>query len=151
LQLSIEDDSIDEMIARISNNRPMSSVSVKQTLHFGQIKSSGNFAQYDYMSPEANMAHYNQTLPPVIDLTKISDSVPIAFYVGTDDDLATVKNAEWARAQIGEETVFSFNVVSDFGHSTFNYGKDRSYLDDIAVHLERFNPIHCNREIEALI
>ena len=77
----------------------------------------------------------------MIDLTKISDSVPIALYVGANDDLATEKNAEWIRAQIGEETVFSYKVLPYFGHSTFNYGKNRSYLADIADHVNEFNPI----------
>jgi hypothetical protein len=49
------------------------------------------------MSKESNNAVYGQESPPDIDLTKISDSVPIAFYVGSKDDLATPKNAEWAR------------------------------------------------------
>jgi hypothetical protein len=35
MNVPTDDDSIDEMIARVSNYRPMSSISVKQTLHFG--------------------------------------------------------------------------------------------------------------------
>jgi len=63
------------------------------------------------------------------------------MYVGTRDDLATVKNAEWARSEIGEDTVFNLQVLDDFTHSTFNYGKDRRYLDDIHGHLRTYNPI----------
>ena len=62
------------------------------------------------------------------------------MYVGTDDDLATVANANWARSQIGKDTVFSFNVMENFGHATFNFGKDRGYLDNIYDHLQKFNP-----------
>ena len=141
MNVPTDDDSIDELIARISNYRPMSSVGVKQTLHFGQIKSSGHFAQYDEMSKELNKLVYGQDTPPDIDLTKISNKVPIAFYVGNKDDLSTEKNAEWARDQIGKDTVFSYNVLDNFAHATFNFGKDRSYLEDIARHLVRFNPL----------
>ena len=50
------------------------------------------------MSDDANQAMYGQELPPIIDLTKISDSVPIALYVGLEDDISTPKNAEWTKA-----------------------------------------------------
>ena len=87
------------------------------------------------MSKEANNDKYGQDFPPDIDLSKISNEVPIAFYVGSRDDLSTPKNAEWARSQIGEDTVFSYNILDNFAHATFNFGKDRTYLDDIADHL----------------
>ena len=148
MNVPTDDDSIDELIARISNYRPMSSVGVKQTLHFGQIKSSGHFAQYDEMSKEVNKLVYGQETPPDIDLRKISNKVPIAFYVGNKDDLSTEKNAEWARDQIGKDTVFSYNVLDNFAHATFNFGKDRSYLDHIAGHLEKFNPLGLKNDSE---
>ena len=93
------------------------------------------------MKKELNQLVYGRDTPPDIDLRKISNKVPIAFYVGNKDDLSTPKNAEWARKQIGEETVFSFNVLDNFAHATFNFGKDRSYLDHIAKHLEKYNPL----------
>lgn len=150
MNVPTDDDSIDELTARVSNNRPMSSVGVKQTLHFGQIKSSGHFAQYDEMSDEKNLAKYGSETPPDIDLTKISDKVPIALYVGNKDDLSTPKNAEWVRSQIGKDTVFSLQVLDNFGHATFNFGKDRSYLDDIVGHLQKYNPKQRKQENEII-
>lgn len=141
LNIPTDDDSIDELIARVANQRPMTSIGVKQTLHFGQIKASGHFAQYDEMSEEANQAKYHRDTPPDINLKKISNKVPIAMFVGNDDDLATVRNAEWIRSEIGKDTVFSLKTLENFGHATFNFGKDRDYLDDIHSYLKTYNPI----------
>jgi len=59
--------------------------------------SNHRFAEFDFMSKEGNQMNYHQDIPPIIDLTQISDSVPMAFFVGLDDDLSTPDNAQWAR------------------------------------------------------
>ena len=44
------------------------------------------------MNKQLNKINYGQGFeekPPIIDVSKISDSVPMAFYVGSKDDLAT--------------------------------------------------------------
>jgi len=43
-----------------------------------------------------NTKKYNQATPPVIELQNIN-SVPIAMFVGTSDQLATVDDNRWAK------------------------------------------------------
>lgn len=77
----------------------------------------------------------------MIDLTKISDSVPISLFVGDRDDLATVYSNDKLFEAVGNKTIFSYEVLPDFGHTTFNYGKNKTYLKTISEQLQRFNPI----------
>lgn len=77
----------------------------------------------------------------MIDLTKISDSVPISLFVGDRDDLATVYSNDKLLEAVGNKTIFSYEVLPDFGHTTFNYGKNKTYLKTISEQLQRFNPI----------
>jgi len=77
----------------------------------------------------------------LIDLTKISDSVPISLFVGDRDDLATVYSNDKLLEAVGNKTIFSYEVLPDFGHTTFNYGKNKTYLKTISDQLQRFNPI----------
>ena len=53
------------------------------------------------------------------------------MFVGKHDILATVKDAAWARDQIGSD-VFLFQVV-DGGHFSFLFGKDMSYFTEDAM------------------
>ena len=68
----------------------------------------------------------------MIDLTKISDSVPISLFVGDRDDLATVYSNDKLFEAVGNKTIFSYEVLPDFGHTTFNYGKNKTYLKTIS-------------------
>ncbi|KAK3782663.1 hypothetical protein RRG08_037667 [Elysia crispata] len=61
-------------------------VSVKDLVHFAQLYRQKNFGKYDYGSPEANEAHYNQSTPPQYDISKVK--VPVVAFSGTQDWLA---------------------------------------------------------------
>jgi alpha-beta hydrolase superfamily lysophospholipase len=83
-----------------------------------------------------------KTSPPMIDVSKISDSIPIALFVGDKDDLATVYDNDWLFEELGgNNTVFSYEILPDFGHSTFNFGKNKTFLNTIADQLEQYNPL----------
>ena len=65
--------------------------SVKQMVHFGQIKKSGIFRQYDYGYFE-NMKKYAHIKPPQYNLTKIT--APVYFYYSENDLLASVSDVD---------------------------------------------------------
>lgn len=90
--LSIHDESLDELTTRVVNMRTPTSAGLKQMEHFGQIRGTGRFAQFDYMDKDQNKLAYGELYeeqPPLINVTNISDSVPISLFVGENDDLAT--------------------------------------------------------------
>lgn len=58
--------------------------------HFEQYFHSGKFAKFDW-GPEINMKKYNQTTPPIYNVSNID--VPVHLFVGRYDRLATVKDA----------------------------------------------------------
>jgi hypothetical protein len=52
--IDIHDESIDELVARIVNIRTPTSCGVKQMEHYGQIRGTGVFAQFDNMDKTQN-------------------------------------------------------------------------------------------------
>lgn len=118
--------------------RTPTSAGLKQMEHFGQIRGTGRFARFDYMDKDQNRKVYGEEFedePPLIDLKKISDSVPISLFVGDRDELATVYANDLLFETVGNKTIFSYEVLPDFGHTTFNYGKNKTYLNTISEQL----------------
>lgn len=103
--------------------------SMKQLAHFVQLAASGKFQHYDYGAAE-NMKRYGQPEPPSFDLTAI-DQVPVAMFVGKQDDLADVLDTRWERDQI--KSVVYYKEFDNYDHSSFTMGNDevREYLADL--------------------
>ena len=79
--------------------------------------------------------------PPEIDRSKINGTVPISLFVGGKDELATVYDNDKLYEIVGNQTIFSYTILPDFGHTTFNYGKDKTFLKKILEQLTKFNPV----------
>jgi pimeloyl-ACP methyl ester carboxylesterase len=75
-----------------------SGTSVKNMVHFAQMVVNGKFQMYDYASASENMKHYNQTTPPLYDLTQVK--VPVALYWGQQDWLADPDDVELIRKSL---------------------------------------------------
>jgi len=56
--LDIHDKTLDELTTRVVNMRTPTSAGLKQMEHFGQIRGTGRFAQFDYMDKAQNKAVY---------------------------------------------------------------------------------------------
>ena len=65
--------------------------------------------------------------------------MPVAFFVGMQDTLATLSNAEWANARV--QSTSYFKILDNCDHSSFLIGKDMRFLQDV---LELLN-IHNDR------
>ncbi|XP_005094431.1 gastric triacylglycerol lipase-like [Aplysia californica] len=72
--------------------------SVWTVLHWAQMVNSKEFQKLDYGSPNANMQHYNQTTPPLINPSKVK--VPVAVFRGGNDWLADEKDIDWLLPQL---------------------------------------------------
>jgi len=59
-----------------------------------------DFVLFDWGSSTLNQQHYGQITPPIVDLKNIKGEVPVAMFVGKDDDLGDVIDARWAADEI---------------------------------------------------
>lgn len=110
-------------------------VSIKQMNHYLQLYSSGKFQQYDYK--ERNVKIYNSTHPPSYNLSRVE--IPIYLYSGGCDLMVAERDVERLKESLAN--VPKYQVVRNYNHCDFNYGKNsRSLLyEDIvkAINIER--------------
>lgn len=83
-----------------------------------------------------NLRVYGQISPPVYNLTNIV--VPTALFIGEDDRLADETDAHWLLTQLRPETVVYVDDTLKFGHLTFVWGKDMSYLKKVVELARQF-------------
>jgi CHAD domain-containing protein len=62
------------------------------------------------------------------------------MFVGTQDDLGDVTDAQWARDQLNSSVMVHYQEV-DAGHSTFMIGKDMTYFDQVMDLVHQYNPL----------
>lgn len=64
----------------------LAGTSMKSVLHYLQNAATGDFQEYDY-GPEINRIKYNQSTPPLYNLTRIT--TPVALFYGVKDYFGT--------------------------------------------------------------
>jgi len=67
--------------------------SVKNMAHWAQQVNAETFTMFNYGS-QGNMQHYNQSTPPIYDLSKFPTSLPVAIFMGGEDFLADPTDVE---------------------------------------------------------
>ena len=114
--------------------RPGSSASLNQIVHYGQLANSGVFKQYDWGSDKANIEHYGTKVVPLITLEKIK-KVPVAMFVGLQDPLADPTDTKLVKKKC--ETLSFYKEYNNMDHSSFNIGKDMSWINDVIAQLKK--------------
>ncbi|QDZ26026.1 lipase [Chloropicon primus] len=119
--------------------------SVKNVVHWSQGIREGTFSMFDYLTPDANMKHYNQTTPPKYDLAKIALPAETLFFVGGYDTLANPTDVnhlidlmQQATANDTSKMPYVYKKI-DYDHLDFTIAND-AYLyvyDKILSHLNR--------------
>ncbi|XP_007179223.1 lipase member N [Balaenoptera acutorostrata] len=94
--------------------------SIQNILHIKQLYRSDEFRAYDWGSEAENMHHYNQSRPPLYDLTAMK--VPTAIWVGGKDVLVTPRDVTRILPQI--RNLHYFNLLPDWNHFDFIWGLD---------------------------
>jgi pimeloyl-ACP methyl ester carboxylesterase len=92
--------------------------SLQNIIHFAQMVQCQKMQKYDFKDEETNKNRYMTRVPPEIDLAKVT--TPIVAYYGTDDDLSTVEDVEWALEQL--PNVVESVKLDAFDHLDFVYG-----------------------------
>ncbi|XP_007942240.1 lipase member N [Orycteropus afer afer] len=96
--------------------------SVQNLLHIKQLYRADEFRAYDWGSEAENMLHYNQSRPPLYDLTTMK--VPTAIWAGGHDVLVTPKDVDRILPQI--RNLSYFKLLPDWNHFDFIWGLDAS-------------------------
>ncbi|XP_020928913.1 lipase member N [Sus scrofa] len=94
--------------------------SVQNILHIKQLYQSDEFRAYDWGSEAENMRHYNQSRPPLYDLTAME--VPTAIWAGGNDVLVTPQDVARILPQI--KNLRYFKLLPDWNHFDFIWGLD---------------------------
>ncbi|KAF2359396.1 AB-hydrolase lipase domain [Trinorchestia longiramus] len=99
--------------------------STRTVIHFAQIGYNGNFAKFDYHS--GNMAHYNQTKPPLYDLSRVK--VPVLLKWGDNDFLADPTDVQHLNRELRSCPVTSSEISNPkFNHLDFLWGRDAAQV-----------------------
>lgn len=120
----------------VKNSRTNSNASVKEVVHFAQIVQAPHFQEYNYGSDSANRNQYGGTTIPQIPVEKIK-KVPIAYFVGLQDDLADPVDTKNTYDAI--PTTFKYNLYNDMDHISFTMGNDMGYTNDVVALLPQYN------------
>ncbi|XP_022321182.2 gastric triacylglycerol lipase-like [Crassostrea virginica] len=106
--------------------------SVQNIAHYSQSTLNKKFSMLDFGSPAANMKHYNQTTPPVYDVTKVE--TPVAIFSGGHDWLADPADVRNLVPQL--RNVRSNKNIPEWEHLDFIWAMDapsKCYNDIISM------------------
>ncbi|XP_062959358.1 lipase member N [Cynocephalus volans] len=106
--------------------------SIQNILHIKQLYRSDEFRAYDWGSEAENVRHYNQSRPPLYDLTAME--VPTAIWAGGHDVLVTPRDVAEILPQI--RNLRYFKLLPEWNHFDFVWGLDapqRMYSKIIAL------------------
>ncbi|XP_074088341.1 lipase member N-like [Macrotis lagotis] len=96
--------------------------SIQNILHLKQLFHSDEFRAYDWGNKTENMRHYNQSFPPLYDLTTIK--VPTAIWAGGKDLLVDPLDVAILLPQI--QNLQFYQMLPDWNHVDFIWALDAS-------------------------
>lgn len=70
-------------------------------------------------------------------MTKI-DGLPIAMFVGKQDDLSSPAHGQWTRDKVNKTIVY-YEEIDQHDHFSPSVAKDMSYVDEVIKLLDAFS------------
>uniref|UniRef100_A0ACD6AFY0 Uncharacterized protein n=1 Tax=Avena sativa TaxID=4498 RepID=A0ACD6AFY0_AVESA len=101
------------------------STSVRNLVHLSQMVRRKGIRRYDYGNVKANMKHYNQTRPPLYNLSSIPTHVPMLLMHGGQDFLGDVPDTRHLLKTLvrnHEKDNIEVIYVPDYAHADFVTG-----------------------------
>ncbi|ESO93372.1 hypothetical protein LOTGIDRAFT_161944 [Lottia gigantea] len=102
------------------NHTPAGS-SVQDIIHFLQGYRTGLFKMYNYGSVDENLKHYNQSDPPIYDVSNIKET-PIVVIYGDEDWLADLQDVNALLPKL--KTLQSKHEIASYDHLDFIWGEN---------------------------
>lgn len=114
--------------------------SVKNLIHFAQGVQSNIFQAYDYGTPQDNMAHYNQTTPPVYTLQPLK--IPTAIFWSGNDWLADPVDVSYILANVGN--IVYEKYIPEFNHLDFVWAitANKVLYPDLVAQMMKYHPVN---------
>ena len=113
---------------------PGGASSIRSIQHYSQNYLEDRFQVW---APKYDALFKPQKVTDLIPINEIT--VPTALFVGENDLLADATDAMWIKEVMGD-TVFHYQLNAG-GHSTFLYGKDMTYWNDIMDIFAKYQPL----------
>ncbi|XP_028165497.1 lipase 1-like [Ostrinia furnacalis] len=88
--------------------------------HLGQVYKRDKFANFDY-GEDKNLQLYGTSEPPDFDLSKVT--MKTALFVGEEDYLGTVKDAERLNQSLPNVVYYQVMPYKNFSHTDFVWGR----------------------------
>jgi len=110
--------------------------------HFEQLSLHDRFQDYDY-GKTANQKKYNQTTPPLFNLSAAAP-IPTSIFIGGKDELADPKDVAHLLSELPAEQVVFNKTYDGFGHVTWIAGTAEAFQQwypDTLDLLEKYNPL----------
>ncbi|KAL5252666.1 hypothetical protein ACHWQZ_G015442 [Mnemiopsis leidyi] len=97
------------------------STSTKDIIHWAQLLRYKRVQKFDYGSGKANMARYNQTSPPLYDISKMR--VPTILVAGGNDWLGDTRDVMWLIKTI-YPSIVKVLFIDKYNHDDYVLGMD---------------------------
>uniref|UniRef100_UPI00398F6625 gastric triacylglycerol lipase n=1 Tax=Pristiophorus japonicus TaxID=55135 RepID=UPI00398F6625 len=94
--------------------------SVQNIIHWSQAVKGGQFKAFDWGTHSKNMAHYNQSKPPLYNIKRMT--VPTAVWTGGNDWLADPTDVTMLLNQV--PNLIYYKEIPDWEHLDFIWGMD---------------------------
>ena len=101
------------------------STSTKDIVHWAQLIKARKIQKFDYESPEKNMKHYNQTVPPSYHVENLD--VPVMLVAGGRDWLGDPRDVLWLVETIRSQIV-DVIFIDKYNHDDYINGMDAPEL-----------------------
>lgn len=111
------------------NHEPQSTAT-KNMIHLAQMIRTGTIAMFDYGNEDNNMNHYGQPTPPVYNMTKIPNDLPLYLSYGGKDLLADPNDVKvllgCLKDHDGDKLVIQYR--EDYAHADFVFGVNANQI-----------------------
>ncbi|XP_028218105.1 triacylglycerol lipase 2-like isoform X2 [Glycine soja] len=102
------------------------STATKNMIHLSQMIREGTTSMFDYENRDENMKHYGQPTPPVYDMTRLPNDLPIFLSYGGADALSDVKDVqrllEILKDHDADKLVVQYR--NDYAHADYVMGEN---------------------------
>ncbi|XP_058744948.1 triacylglycerol lipase 2-like [Vicia villosa] len=98
----------------------------KNMIHLSQMIREGTVSMFDYENQDENIRHYGQSTPPIYDMTRLPNELPLFVSYGGADALSDVKDVQLLLESVKDHDADKLVVQyrNDYAHADFVMGQN---------------------------